>query len=61
MAVTLHTTQGDLKLEVFCDTVHKSSENFLALCAVSETPCAPRVAWVTKGVHRTSASGQIEG
>ena len=33
MAVTLHTSQGDLKVEVFCDTVHKTSENFLALCA----------------------------
>ena len=33
MAVTFHTSQGDLKLEVFCDTVHKTSENFLALCA----------------------------
>eukprot|EP00993_Chasmostoma_nieuportense_P005712 NODE_6330_length_546_cov_27.911695_g6165_i0.p1 GENE.NODE_6330_length_546_cov_27.911695_g6165_i0~~NODE_6330_length_546_cov_27.911695_g6165_i0.p1 ORF type:complete len:175 (+),score=61.20 NODE_6330_length_546_cov_27.911695_g6165_i0:30-527(+) len=33
MAVTLHTTMGDLKLELFCDLVPRSCENFLALCA----------------------------
>lgn len=33
MAVTLHTNVGDLKLELFCDEVPKSTENFLALCA----------------------------
>ena len=33
MAVTLHTSMGDLKLEVFCDSVQKTAENFLALCA----------------------------
>ncbi|PFH48744.1 hypothetical protein AMATHDRAFT_149163, partial [Amanita thiersii Skay4041] len=32
-AVTLHTTLGDLKIEVFCETVPKTAENFLALCA----------------------------
>ncbi|KAJ7170871.1 peptidyl-prolyl cis-trans isomerase-like 3 [Mycena crocata] len=33
MAVTLHTTLGELKLEIFCEAVPKTAENFLALCA----------------------------
>ena len=33
MAVTLHTTLGDLKLEIYCDTAPRTSFNFLALCA----------------------------
>ncbi|KAE8367345.1 cyclophilin-like domain-containing protein [Aspergillus caelatus] len=33
MSVTLHTTQGDLKVELFCEAVPKTVENFLALCA----------------------------
>ncbi|KAK3946380.1 cyclophilin-like domain-containing protein [Diplogelasinospora grovesii] len=33
MSVTLHTTLGDLKIEVFCESVPKTAENFLALCA----------------------------
>lgn len=32
-ATKLHTTKGDIKLEVFCETVPKTAENFLALCA----------------------------
>ncbi|KAF9069007.1 peptidyl-prolyl cis-trans isomerase-like 3, partial [Rhodocollybia butyracea] len=32
-SVTLHTTHGDLKIELFCEAVPKASENFLALCA----------------------------
>ncbi len=32
-AVTLHTSLGDLKIEVFCEEVPRSAENFLALCA----------------------------
>ncbi|KAF1841171.1 peptidyl-prolyl cis-trans isomeras-like protein-like 3 [Cucurbitaria berberidis CBS 394.84] len=35
MSVTLHTTRGDIKLEIFCETVPKTAENFLALCASS--------------------------
>ncbi|KAK4101078.1 cyclophilin-like protein [Parathielavia hyrcaniae] len=35
MSVTLHTTHGDLKIEVFCESVPKTAENFLALCASS--------------------------
>jgi peptidyl-prolyl cis-trans isomerase-like 3 len=33
MSLTLHTSHGDLKIEVFCDLVSKSAKNFLALCA----------------------------
>ncbi|CAB4385913.1 unnamed protein product [Rhizophagus irregularis] len=33
MSVTLHTELGDLKIEVFCEAVPKTAENFLALCA----------------------------
>lgn len=34
-AVTLHTSQGDLKLELYCEEAPKTCENFLALCASS--------------------------
>ncbi|EGG14615.1 cyclophilin-type peptidylprolyl cis-trans isomerase [Cavenderia fasciculata] len=33
MSVTLHTNLGDIKVEIFCDSVPLASENFLALCA----------------------------
>nr|WMV69930.1 peptidyl-prolyl cis-trans isomerase-like 3 [Euglena gracilis]BDX17146.1 RING-type E3 ubiquitin-protein ligase PPIL3A [Euglena gracilis] len=33
MSLTLHTTLGDLKLELHCSLVPKTAENFLALCA----------------------------
>lgn len=33
MSVTLHTSHGDLKLEIFCDRVPRLAENFLALAA----------------------------
>ena len=33
MSVTLHTNLGDLKIEIYCDTVPRTSFNFLALCA----------------------------
>ncbi|KAL8636396.1 MAG: hypothetical protein Q9228_006202 [Teloschistes exilis] len=41
MSVTLHTTQGDLKIEVFCESVPKTAENFLALCASSFYTSSP--------------------
>ena len=31
-SVTLHTTLGDLKLEIYCDEVPRTATNFLALC-----------------------------
>jgi len=33
MSVTFHTSLGDLKFEINCDTAPKTSFNFLALCA----------------------------
>ncbi|KAL4434993.1 hypothetical protein ABPG74_017749 [Tetrahymena malaccensis] len=33
MSVTLHTTHGELKIELFCDKTPNSAKNFLALCA----------------------------
>ena len=33
MSVTLHTSLGDLKIEIHCNLVPKTAENFLALCA----------------------------
>ncbi len=33
MALTLHTTLGDMKVEVFCEQVPRTAENFLALAA----------------------------
>ena len=32
-SVTLHTTLGDLKLEIYCEEVPRTATNFLALCA----------------------------
>ena len=33
MSVTLHSSLGDIKIEVFCDTAQRTAFNFLALCA----------------------------
>nr|XP_023025102.1 peptidyl-prolyl cis-trans isomerase-like 3 [Leptinotarsa decemlineata] len=33
MSVTLHTDLGNIKIELFCESCPKASENFLALCA----------------------------
>ncbi|KAK5079054.1 Peptidyl-prolyl cis-trans isomerase cyp10 [Lithohypha guttulata] len=41
MSVTLHTSHGDIKIEVYIETTPKAAENFLALCAsgaYDETP-----------------------
>jgi len=32
-SVTLHTTHGELKVELFCEATPKAAENFLALAA----------------------------
>ena len=36
MSVTLHTTHGDIKIELFCESVPRASENFLGLCAAGK-------------------------
>ncbi|KAI4194807.1 MAG: hypothetical protein LQ348_002566 [Seirophora lacunosa] len=41
MSVTLHTTHGDLKIEIFCESVPNTAENFLALCASSFYTSSP--------------------
>lgn len=33
MAITIHTTHGDLKCELYCEEVPKACKNFLALAA----------------------------
>merc|ERR1719291_1575151 len=33
MSITLHTSIGDIKMEIFCDTAPRTSFNFLALAA----------------------------
>ena len=33
MSATLHTNHGDIKLELFCDTVPRTCFNWLALAA----------------------------
>lgn len=33
MSVTLHTSKGDIKIELECELVPRSAANFLALCA----------------------------
>jgi cyclophilin family peptidyl-prolyl cis-trans isomerase len=33
MSVTIHTTIGDIKVEIFCDTAPRTAFNFLALAA----------------------------
>ncbi|KAJ8062787.1 hypothetical protein OCU04_008044 [Sclerotinia nivalis] len=41
MSVTLHTSLGDIKIEVFCESVPKAAENFLALCASTYYTLSP--------------------
>lgn len=36
MSVTIHTTNGDLKAEIFCDTCPRTAFNFLALAAAGK-------------------------
>ncbi|KAI6172826.1 Peptidyl-prolyl cis-trans isomerase [Aphelenchoides besseyi] len=36
MSVTLHTTLGDIKLELFCERCPRTCENFLALCGTDK-------------------------
>jgi peptidyl-prolyl cis-trans isomerase-like 3 len=33
MSVTIHTSIGDVRFEIFCDTAPRTAFNFLALCA----------------------------
>ena len=53
MSVTLHTSHGDLKLELFCSAVPKTAYNFLALCASSY--------YVSSNFHRSIPEFMIQG
>ncbi|KAK3116684.1 Peptidyl-prolyl cis-trans isomerase cyp10 [Teratosphaeriaceae sp. CCFEE 6253] len=53
MAVTLSTTHGDLKLELFCQACPKTTYNFLALCASGAYNASP--------FHRSVPGFMIQG
>jgi len=53
MSVTLYTTQGDLKLELFCQACPKTTYNFLALCASDAYDGSP--------FHRSIPGFMIQG
>ncbi|CAN9087724.1 unnamed protein product [Alternaria alternata] len=56
MSVTLHTTKGDIKLEVFCEAVPKTAENFLALCASAFYNSSPFHRLIPSFMSKTSTS-----
>ncbi|KAH7320994.1 cyclophilin-like domain-containing protein [Stachybotrys elegans] len=58
MSVTLHTTLGDLKIEVFCESVPKTAENFLALCASGYYDQSPFHRLIPKFMIQTGAPAQ---
>merc|ERR1711939_217797 len=53
MSVTLHTTHGPIKLELFCQACPKTTDNFLALCASSGYDGSP--------FHRLIPNFMIQG
>ena len=53
MSVTLLTTHGDLKLELFCQACPKTTYNFLALCASN--------AYTSSPFHRLIPNFMIQG
>ncbi|KAG5951597.1 Peptidyl-prolyl cis-trans isomerase-like 3 [Claviceps sorghi] len=55
MSVTLHTTLGDIKIEVFCESVPKTAENFLALCASNYYNSSPFHRLIPKFMIQTGA------
>ncbi|OBR06152.1 Peptidyl-prolyl cis-trans isomerase-like 3 [Colletotrichum higginsianum IMI 349063] len=55
MSVTLHTNLGDLKIEVFCESVPKTAENFLALCASHYYDDSPIHRMIPKFMAQTGA------
>lgn len=52
MSLTLHTTQGDIKVELDCAAVPRSAANFLALCASGLYKDTP--------FHRVSANFMVQ-
>lgn len=53
MSVTLQTTQGDVKLELFCQACPKTTYNFLALCASG--------AYTNSPFHRSIPNFMVQG
>lgn len=53
MSLTLHTTHGDLKLELFCSACPKTTYNFLAISASGGYNGSP--------FHRSIANFMIQG
>lgn len=53
MSVTLHTTHGPLKVELFCQACPKTAYNFLALCASG--------AYTSSPFHRLIPSFMVQG
>lgn len=53
MSVTLQTTHGDIKLELFCQACPKTTYNFLALCASGAYDGSP--------FHRSIKDFMIQG
>lgn len=41
MALQLHTSLGDIKIEIFCEAVPKTATNFMALCASGQYDNTP--------------------
>ena len=53
MSVTLHTSLGDIKLELFCDTAPRTCFNFLALAASGY--------YDGSGLHRNMRDFMVQG
>lgn len=53
MSVTLHTTHGPIKVELFCSAAPKTTYNFLALCATGAYDNSP--------FHRLIPNFMIQG
>ncbi|KAJ4131023.1 Peptidyl-prolyl cis-trans isomerase cyp10 [Fusarium equiseti] len=55
MSVTLHTSHGDIKIEIYCESVPKTAENFLALCATGYYDQSPFHRVIPKFMAQTGA------
>ncbi|KAI6769773.1 hypothetical protein HG530_004402 [Fusarium avenaceum] len=55
MSVTLHTSHGDIKVEIYCESVPKTAENFLALCGSGYYDQSPFHRVIPKFMAQTGA------
>ncbi|KAF5590884.1 peptidyl-prolyl cis-trans isomerase-like 3 [Fusarium pseudocircinatum] len=55
MSVTLHTSHGDIKVEIYCESVPKTAENFLALCGSGYYDKSPFHRLIPKFMAQTGA------